>query len=138
MKDKSKIYPLDLPDGSQEKQFNFIKLIDEAMKENMNETDKELKEAGIDIKEVQSKLLNFINEERAKLCIEKGRLFKKAFEEEKQNNPEAVLQPDVAFAFRKNGNDDNKDPLTEDELKKLALLIKAKNKLRGNPDEQGD
>ncbi len=103
MKDKSKIYPLDLPDGSQEKQFNFIKLIDEAMKENMNEIDKELKEAGIDIKEVQSKLLNFINEERAKLCIEKGRLFKKAFEEEKQNNPEAVLPPDVALHSEKTG-----------------------------------
>ncbi|GIU70327.1 MAG: hypothetical protein KatS3mg002_1563 [Candidatus Woesearchaeota archaeon] len=131
MKDKNKIYPL-------EKQFNFIKLIDEAMKENMDEVNKELEEAGIEIKEVQSKLLNFINEERAKLCIEKGRLFKKAFEEEKQNNPEPVLPPDVAFAFRKNGNDDNKDSLNEDELKKLALLIKAKNKLRGNPDEQGD
>lgn len=131
MKDKNKIYPL-------EKQFNFIKLIDEAMKENMDEVNNELEEAGIEIKEVQSKLLNFINEERAKLCIEKGRLFKKAFEEEKQNNPEPVLPPDVAFAFRKNGNDDNKDSLTEDELKKLALLIKAKNKLRGNPDEQGD
>lgn len=131
MKDKNKIYPL-------EKQFNFIKLIDEAMKENMDEVNKELEEAGIEIKEVQGKLLNFINEERAKLCIEKGRLFKKAFEEEKQNNPEPVLPPDVAFAFRKNGNDDNKDSLNEDELKKLALLIKAKNKLRGNPDEQGD
>lgn len=131
MKDKNKIYPL-------EKQFNFIKLIDEVMKENMDEVNNELEEAGIEIKEVQSKLLNFINEERAKLCIEKGRLFKKAFEEEKQNNPEPVLPPDVAFAFRKNGNDDNKDSLNEDELKKLALLINAKNKLRGNPDEQGE
>lgn len=131
MKDKNKIYPL-------EKQLNFINLIDEAMKENMDEVNKELEEAGVEIREVQNKLLSFINEERAKLRFEKGRLFKKAFEEEKQNNPEPVLPPDLALAFRKNGNDDNKDSLNEDELKKLAMLRKAKNIFKGNADEQGD
>jgi ATP-dependent Clp protease ATP-binding subunit ClpA len=131
MKDKKKIYPY-------EKQLNFIRLMDEAMNENIEEIDKELEDAGIDIKEVQEKLLNFIRKERAKLNYERGQLFRKNYEEEKQNNPNVILTDDIAFAFRTNGDSNLKDSINEEELKKLSVLRKAKDKLKGNQDEQSD
>jgi len=127
MKDKKKIYPY-------EKQLNFIRLMDEAMNENIEEIDKELEDAGIDIKEVQEKLLNFIRKERAKLNYERGQLFRKNYEEEKQNNPKFTLKDDFALTFRIYGTGNLIDSISEEELKKLIVLRKAKDKLKENQD----
>ncbi|AFH50176.1 Hypothetical protein IALB_2473 [Ignavibacterium album JCM 16511] len=131
MKDKNKIYPY-------EKQINFIKLIDEAMNENLDEIKKELEEAGIDIKEVQNKLMNFIKAQKAELLIEKGKLLQQTYDEEKEKNPEYEVPSDIVFAFRKNEPDASEETLTDEELRKLALLKKASDKISGESNEQGN
>lgn len=129
MKDKNKIYPY-------EKQINFIRLVDEAMNENLDEIKTELQEANIDIKEVQKNLLGFIKEQRAKLLVEEGKFFKKLYEEEKTKNSDPEVMNNLAVAFRKSESGISGNNLNDDEIKSLALIKKAKNKFSGESDEQ--
>ncbi len=129
MKDKNKIYPY-------EKQINFIRLIDEAMNENLDEIKKELQEANIDIKEVQKNLLGFIKEQKAKLLVEKGRLFNKCYKEEKTKISDPEVLNNLAVAFRKSESGISENNLNDDEIKNLALIKRAKNKISGESDEQ--
>lgn len=131
MKDKNKTYPY-------EKQLNFIRFIDEAMNENLDDIKKELQEANIDIKEVQNSLLNFIKDQNAKLLIEQGKLFQQSYDELKEKKLECRIPSDMVLAFRKNEADDSLQILTDEELQKLALLKKAKDKTLGKSDEQSD
>lgn len=131
MKDKSKIYPY-------EKQLNFIRMIDEAMNENLDDIKKELQEANIDIKEVQNSLLNFIKDQNAKLLIDRGKLFQQSYDKLNQKKMECEIPSDMVLAFRKNEADDSLQILTDEELQKLALLKKAKDKTLGKSDEQSD
>lgn len=129
MKDKNKTYPY-------EKQINFIRLIDEAMNENLDEIKKELQEANIDIKEVQKNLLGFIKEQKAKLLVEEGRLFNKCYKEEKTKISDPEVLNNLAVAFRKSESGISGNNLNDDEIKSLALVKKAKNKITGESDEQ--
>lgn len=131
MKDKNKIYPF-------EKQLNFIKLMDEAMNENLYEIEKELEEQKINIKEIQNNLLNFIKEQRAKILIKKGKIFQKNYDEEKKNSSAFEVPQNIAFAFRKDEDKNSTDSLTDEDLKKLAMLKKAKDKISGKSDEQSN
>ncbi len=131
MKDKNKIYPYD-------KQINFFRLIDEAMAENIDEIENELLEANIDIREVQNSLLNFIKDQNSELLIERGKLFRKLYEEEKLKPTVGDVPPDIAFAFRKNDNENSTDNISDDDLQKLTTLKKASKKLSGKSDEQGN
>jgi len=49
-----------------EKQMNFIRLMDEAFDENIEEIKKELQDEGIDVKEIQKGLLEFIKRKNNK------------------------------------------------------------------------
>ena len=47
-----------------ERQSNFIKLMDEAFDENIEEIKKELQDEGIDVKKIQKELLEFIKQKQ--------------------------------------------------------------------------
>lgn len=131
MKDKNKIYPL-------EKQLNFIKLVDEAMSENMDEITRELEEAGIDVKQIQKDLLELVNSKRAEILIARGKLFDKIYNEEKEKIIETEIPEDVALAFRQDKSGNADDSLTDEEVKKLAAIRKSGDKIWGKPNEQSD
>lgn len=126
MKDK-KNYPFIIHD-------NFNKLIEELDK-NSAAIKKEIAEAKINVNEVQSRLLEFISKEKAKLLIERGKLFRKIYEEESKINFNPEMPGNFAFAFRNNGTAKSNYSFNPEELKKFKILKIAKIKLEGNKDD---
>ena len=130
MKDK-KLYPY-------ERQMNFIRLMDEAFDENIEEIKKELQDEGIDIKEIQKELLSFIKKQRAKLLIEKGKLMKQAITEKININSAEPSINSVMLAFRADKNSNSQKEFDNELVKKLNVIKEIKKQFDGNTDEEGN
>lgn len=126
MKDK-KNYPFIIHD-------DFNKIIEELNK-NSEAINKEIAEAKIDVIEVQSRLLKFIIKEKAKLLIERGKLFRKIYEEESKINFNTEMPGNFSFAFRNIGTNNLNFSFNPEEIRKFNLLRTAKIKLEGYKDE---
>lgn len=130
MKDK-KLYPF-------EYQMNFIKLMDEAFDENIDEIKKELQKEGIDIKEVQNELLRFIKKQNANLLVERGKLMKKAITEKLKT---ISIEPSVAsarLAFRADKNSNSQKEVDNAMLDKLNVIKEIKKQFDGDSDDESN
>lgn len=130
MKDK-KLYPY-------ESQMNFIKLMDEAFDENIEEIKNELQDEGIDIKEVQKELLSFIKKQRAKLFIEKGKLMKQEYNEKIKSNFAEPSVKSVMFAFRADKSSNSQKEFDNDLANKLSVIKEIKKKFDGDSDDESN
>lgn len=130
MEDK-KLYPF-------ERQMNFIRLMDEAFDENIEEIKKELQDEGIDIKEVQKELLGFIKKQKAKLFIEKGKLMKQAFTEKLKSNSAEPSVGSVMLAFRGEKNSTSQKEVDKDMLDKLHVIKEIKKQFDGDSDDESN
>jgi ATP-dependent Clp protease ATP-binding subunit ClpA len=130
MKDK-KLYPY-------ERQMNFIRLMDEAFDENIEEIKKELQDEGIDVNEVQKELLGFIKKQKAKLSIEKGKLMKQAFIEKLKSNSAEPSIESVMLAFRGDKNSKSQKEVDKDMLDKLNVIKEIKKQFDGDSDDESN
>lgn len=130
MKDK-KLYPY-------ESQMNFIRLIDEALDENIEEIKKELQDEGIDIKEVQKELLSFIKKQRAKLSIEKGKLMMREYNEKIKSNSSEPSINSVMLAFRADKNSNSQKEFDNELANKLNVIKEIKEKFDGDSDDESN
>lgn len=118
--------------------MNFIKLMDEAFDENIDEIKKELQKEGIDIKEVQNELLRFIKKQNANLLVEKGRLMKKAIIEKQKT---ISIEPSVAsaqLAFRADKNSNSQKEVDNAMLDKLNVIKEIKKQFDGDSDDESN
>lgn len=130
MKDK-KLYPY-------ERQMNFIRLMDEAFDENIEEIKKELQDEGIDVNEVQKELLGFIKKQKAKLSIEKGKLMKQALLEKLKSNSAEPSIESVMLAFRGDKNSKSQIEVDKDMLDKLNVIKEIKKQFDGDSDDESN
>ncbi|MGQ9644401.1 MAG: hypothetical protein ACUVT3_11135 [Ignavibacterium sp.] len=127
MKDK-KLYPYEI-------QMNFIRLMDEAFDENIEEIKKELQDEGIDIKEIQKELLGFINKQKAKLRIEKGKLMKREYNEKIKINSAEPSINSVMLAFRADKNSNSQKEFDNELVNKLNVIKEIKKQFDKDSDD---
>ncbi|MGQ9848058.1 MAG: hypothetical protein ACUVQP_11250 [Bacteroidales bacterium] len=127
MKDK-KLYPYEI-------QMNFIRLMDEAFDENIEEIKKELQDEGIDIKEIQKELLGFINKQKAKLRIEKGKLMKREYNEKIKINSAEPSINSVMLAFRADKISNSQKEFDNELVNKLNVIKEIKKQFDKDSDD---
>ena len=113
-----------------EKTINFLELYFEALEENIEETQAELKAAGMDLEKTNNKILQMIKQKKAEIKIENGKVLKERVLELIKKS-DTIKEPETdekhyAIAARKLGKLESEDI---EAIKKDSNLLKDIGKL---------